>query len=464
VYEAPFQLSDELLEPPPPTRGWVWLVAIAFIILACASALSAIGASGHVTEDRKQLDRVLAALEMDEIQAGLTGGGEAFLRHAEARLMAVPLTTAGAKGVRARSLLILQQEYGRGKPDFSGLNTAADDILDEDGRQEVTEHRKVINRCLKQLYGTPNLSRAQAAEIRASLRAYASDWPLTLAAARAVQEPTSSSAVRKSGQAMAGLAMLAVILLGVAAWLGYFIYVLSGRKTGVPLEGQGAAVGDLLGLRLLAFFLVFSVVPCLFLPLVGKGRYESPWLSVYMSLAILASLALIMRSSLGGRRLSLRDIGFGSRRGFEDVLWGIGAWAANWIPLIALVLLGRALFSWVPSGKHPIQAEMLEPSAWLPVSIGAVLLAPMIEEIAFRGLFFQGLYLRFRRFWPAALISAISFAAIHPQGGQLWLALGWVGFMGALLTRERGSLVPSMVMHGLHNATVIVLSIMLQVP
>ena len=78
-------------------------------------------------------------------------------------------------------------------------------------------------------------------------------------------------------------------------------------------------------------------------------------------------------------------------------------------------------------------------------------------EIAFRGLLFQGLALRFR-VWPAIFISAMGFAMIHPQGGMLWPSLAWVGGMAAYLTYRQSSLIPAIVMHALHNTTLILLS------
>jgi membrane protease YdiL (CAAX protease family) len=51
------------------------------------------------------------------------------------------------------------------------------------------------------------------------------------------------------------------------------------------------------------------------------------------------------------------------------------------------------------------------------------------------------------------------FAAIHPQGPILWAGLAAIGVMACFLTHMTGSLVPAMVMHSVHNASVLTLAI-----
>jgi membrane protease YdiL (CAAX protease family) len=87
-------------------------------------------------------------------------------------------------------------------------------------------------------------------------------------------------------------------------------------------------------------------------------------------------------------------------------------------------------------------------------------MAPLIEETAFRGLLFPALS---RYLSPAAsiLLSGFMFGAIHPQGPLLWAALGGIGAVAALLSYLTGSLIPSMVMHACQNFCVLTLSVVL---
>jgi membrane protease YdiL (CAAX protease family) len=84
----------------------------------------------------------------------------------------------------------------------------------------------------------------------------------------------------------------------------------------------------------------------------------------------------------------------------------------------------------------------------------AVLVAPVMEELVFRGLLLQGL----RRHWPAApavLTTALLFALFHANPWQfmgpllLGLFFGW-------LTVRSGSLWPAILAHALNNATALV--------
>jgi len=90
----------------------------------------------------------------------------------------------------------------------------------------------------------------------------------------------------------------------------------------------------------------------------------------------------------------------------------------------------------------------------------AVAVAPITEEIFFRGMFYG--WLRSRMSAPAAVaVSALVFASLHPQGllgVPVLMALG-IGF--AILREWRGSLIAPMVAHALVNGvtTVILLSI-----
>jgi len=87
----------------------------------------------------------------------------------------------------------------------------------------------------------------------------------------------------------------------------------------------------------------------------------------------------------------------------------------------------------------------------------AVVSAPLVEELVFRGLVFQ--LLRRRGFWVAAMGSSALFSAFHgnPMGFfsifALALVMAW--------QRERsGSLLPGMLLHALYNSSQVVGSIL----
>lgn len=85
------------------------------------------------------------------------------------------------------------------------------------------------------------------------------------------------------------------------------------------------------------------------------------------------------------------------------------------------------------------------------------ILAPIVEELIFRGYIYGGL----RRLMPvrhAILIGAALFAAVH-LSAEAFLMIGLIGAMLCYLYERTRSLLPGMVAHGVHNG--LVLGIML---
>ncbi|MDC0294854.1 CPBP family intramembrane metalloprotease, partial [Mariniblastus sp.] len=103
----------------------------------------------------------------------------------------------------------------------------------------------------------------------------------------------------------------------------------------------------------------------------------------------------------------------------------------------------------------------------LMIFLTACVAAPIVEETVFRGILYRHLrdVKSFSARWMsvlfAAIINALIFAAIHPQGiyGVPVLAMLAIGFSFA---REwRGSLVSSMAMHAIHNTLVTCVSLVI---
>ena len=84
-----------------------------------------------------------------------------------------------------------------------------------------------------------------------------------------------------------------------------------------------------------------------------------------------------------------------------------------------------------------------------------VVLAPVAEEIFFRGFFFAGLRQRWS-LWPSALLSGAIFGLVHaPTGPTAAIPLAGLGVGLAWLYNKTGSLYPCMLAHFLNNAIAI---------
>lgn len=79
-----------------------------------------------------------------------------------------------------------------------------------------------------------------------------------------------------------------------------------------------------------------------------------------------------------------------------------------------------------------------------------VLLAPIAEELIFRGLLFN-IGLRYSNFWVAATVSSVLFGAAHADI-QLFLPLTLVGFVLATVYYRSRNLLASMLTHASFNA------------
>ena len=143
------------------------------------------------------------------------------------------------------------------------------------------------------------------------------------------------------------------------------------------------------------------------------------------------------------------------------VLWGVSGAIVN-IPILFVLGMISAILLWfLPEPSHPIIERVLSSGTFITqfsVFFGAVILAPIIEELVFRGLLLPALTKRFKSPAKGIVISSLLFAAIHPQGIVLWPQLAAIGAMAALLTYQTRSLVPGMVMHAVHNCTLLILT------
>jgi uncharacterized protein len=137
-----------------------------------------------------------------------------------------------------------------------------------------------------------------------------------------------------------------------------------------------------------------------------------------------------------------------------------------WLPILLLVpaiclLAGtvqEALVALFPMNEwhRRMFTELIESG---PASIaGLILVAPVLEELLFRGIILRGLLSRYKP-WQAILASALIFGAAHMNlyqfvgAGLMGLVLGW------LYLRFRSTF-PCILLHGAYNGTLLMLSIL----
>lgn len=214
----------------------------------------------------------------------------------------------------------------------------------------------------------------------------------------------------------------------------------------------------------------------------GFGRYPwwTPIVALVAGLALMAPLLLLIdkldppfRSSLGEGtfvgvlfavalvlmkrtrgRPSLADLGLRATPSRAAVGWVV----------VARLTYGIVTTIYVSAVKHVTPNAPLGPLHGtstlkaVDVIIAAVLLAPLGEELFFRGYMYSSLRGRMPVFW-AALISAALFGATHPIfGSTAWNlvpVLAMAGFAMCLLYERTGSLWPSIAFHMAMNVGVV---------
>lgn len=220
-----------------------------------------------------------------------------------------------------------------------------------------------------------------------------------------------------------------------------------GRTWGVP-DALLALLTVPVALGLLAALLV-------------SGLGLAPVVATSLATAGLAGLAALV-----GRRAAGQSGGWTAALGLALPEWGDVGRMLRWT--IALVVLQGLLASALQS-VPALRGAVADNSSFLAdeplgtlvaFAVVAVTVAPVVEELLFRGLVLRGLMLRLG-FWPAAAVSSLCFGAFHAQGldassALLCSANALFGFGLCLLARGTGRLGPGIGVHALRNALAVV--------
>lgn len=158
--------------------------------------------------------------------------------------------------------------------------------------------------------------------------------------------------------------------------------------------------------------------------------------------------------------------------GIRRFLLGSGSLMTSLLPTstIVLVVLSLGLCPLVASGTmelillvspeyefatHPTIDALRDHS--LPILvlggfwIGAIVLAPVAEELFFRGLIQTFLGSHLPRRWMAILFSSVAFGLVHSSQVQAIGALTLLGVILGLAYERSGSLIPPMIIHAVFN-------------
>jgi uncharacterized protein len=284
---------------------------------------------------------------------------------------------------------------------------------------------------------------------------------------RSLMDRTTEALLRRGGdllERLRGLLVidLAVILVGVIAaaallqrpdhnrWrIGTSVMPPYWRgSTGMAVLIRGGAIGSVLTLVYLFedvgdSLLRFAAVPLVNLPLLLLARRQ---LMAPLGLDLSEGLGLRMQGPTWGQRLGL----------VSSALLAMG-FAGEW--LIAMV--GESV-GWSSHWTEWFDSDLVggDTSVAVAAVIEYVVLAPLFEEIAFRGLLFATLRRRLGLTW-SALISAAVFGVAHGYGLLGFISVLWSGLLWAWAYEKTGSLLPGIVAHAINNFLVCLTVILL---
>lgn len=258
------------------------------------------------------------------------------------------------------------------------------------------------------------------------------------------------------------LALASLALLLLVAALALAIYLLFYRPVG---RRETWGIGEMLGISLL--FILALPMAAVLIQMTEPLTLGALSIVTIVQNAIFAGLSayvVMVRYGLKPQRLGVRLDGW-SRR----IVLGAVA-AAVTIPLaiasehLAVLLLGlvegpaqaaaRAAQEHLADPLRPVFDTLsgAAPAVWLLFLLAVVV--PIGEEVFFRGLVYGGLRAR----WgvPAAMLaSAVFFTAVHVQIVHA-LPIFVLGLFLAMLYERTGSLVSSVVTHGLNNVIAVI--------
>jgi membrane protease YdiL (CAAX protease family) len=229
--------------------------------------------------------------------------------------------------------------------------------------------------------------------------------------------------------------------------------------------GVRSWLGPLLSL---AALIVVTGVVATMLPDRGTGsRIGIAVLSIGMELVLFAVLWAF------GRPLAARGGGWRKALGLDRVR---GTDWLPWITGVGFAFLGRTVVGFLAvaltNGKALREASNLTGGDGSVVSIVvlfvvAVVLAPVAEELMFRGLLLRS-FMHRMPFWPAALLSTLLFGAFHMYevgtlAGAITLAcsVGMLGLVNCYLVRITGRLTPGIMVHATYNALAVAVVLLL---
>lgn len=281
-----------------------------------------------------------------------------------------------------------------------------------------------------------------------------------------LNEASLRSAILSNAQAMLAFTILAVcgiilFILGLVLIIRFLLLYFEGRE---PIERTARLapvrweVRDVF--KVIIIFIFFGhliyFLSALFIQIFNI-RPKTPNIITMLNTFCLDSIAAlsIIYTVRVRYRQGLRALGLTTRHLIRNFYIGLKGYIAL-VPILSsillLVVLLVNLFHYEPP-PQPIFEIFIEESSPIFLALSAIfvtLLGPIIEELFFRGFFYQALKRRLGVL-QAAFLSAVVFSLLHTNVVG-FLPIFVLGLLLVYLYEKSGSLVPSIAVHVVHNS------------
>jgi len=142
--------------------------------------------------------------------------------------------------------------------------------------------------------------------------------------------------------------------------------------------------------------------------------------------------------------------------GLADGARALGLRPVGWRPVV-LGVVGTTILSFAvsqigvqPEGVRQVTDSVRDPAVLIPTLLVLAVLAPVVEELVFRGLLYGWVAGRWGPL-PAFVVSSLVFAAAHAEPAHIVLVLP-LGFWFGWLRWRTNSLWPTLITHMINNA------------
>lgn len=274
--------------------------------------------------------------------------------------------------------------------------------------------------------------------------------------------------------AMSFVAFFGIAILALVVGVVTLVVLLLKAGSGAPMSRLAPTLLGHQGIHieLFAAWVVYEVVLSVVASRVDLASLGTIGVVTFQALGLLALTWPTIRGMAWSE--VRRELGLTVGAGFvREAAWGVLAWCMA-VPMVLVgvvisIFLGWLLGDSLSDASHPLQEGLRSSSAggiviWYIV---AAVVAPLLEELVFRGGLYRGLRggTGAMPLWGSvvvsALLSSLVFAAIHPQGILFVPILGALAMSFCLVRELRGSLVAPMVGHALNNGLIVTLNLML---